>query len=71
LDLADEMVKVPNRKKWQDKKAVNKIMEERMKVAKMKVAAAEETADRAVKEAARERTHATNTTRAERSNSQT
>ena len=37
----------------------------------MKVAAAEETAGRAVKEAARERVHATKAIRAERSNSQT
>ena len=42
-----------------------------MKVAKMKVAAAEETANRAVKEAAIERAHATKAIRAERSNSQT
>ena len=42
-----------------------------MKMAKMKVAAAKETADRAVKEAARERAHATKAIRAERLNSQT
>jgi hypothetical protein len=67
----EDMVKVLNRKKWQDKKAANKIMEERMKVANMKVASTKETANRAMKEAAIERTHATKAIRAERSNSQT
>ena len=71
LDTSEEMMKVLNRKKWQDKKAANKIMDERMKVAKVKLAAAKETVDRAVKAATRERDHATKAIRAERSYSQT
>ena len=71
LATAEDMVKVLNREKWQDKKAANKIMEERMKVANMKVASAKETANRAMKEAAIERAHATKAIRAERLNSQT
>ena len=42
-----------------------------MKVANMKVASAKETANRAMKEVAIERAHATKAIRAERSNSQT